>query len=83
MVSREDMRLRHTKTYLTWRVRGDGRNLMDECWGMLQSAILIGYNHNIEPTTLLLCEVGFGPLYGRIERLLDGYVADLFAPENT
>jgi hypothetical protein len=56
---------------------------MDECWGMLQSAILIGYNHNIEPTTLLLCEVGFGPLYGRIERLLDGYVADLFTPENT
>jgi hypothetical protein len=51
--------------------------------GDASGAILIGYNHNTEPTTLLLCEVGFGPLYGRIERLLDEYVVDLFAPENT
>jgi hypothetical protein len=51
--------------------------------GDASGAILIGYNHNTEPTTLLLCEVGFGPFYGRIEHLLDGDVVDLFAPGNT
>jgi hypothetical protein len=51
--------------------------------GDATGAILIGYNDNTEPAILFPCEVGFGPFYGRIEHLLDGYAVDLFAPENT